>query len=126
MNEENKSTNNNFQVVHEAFTTKEAIDEAKRCLHCKVPQCRKGCPIENDIPAFTSALAMGNIGQAMSIINERSNLPAICGRLQYLRRRRRRIPLGAPKGNGSGGDAPAGAENRNQSGKFRVLTEQFF
>lgn len=81
MNEENKSTNNNFQVVHEAFTTKEAIDEAKRCLHCKVPQCRKGCPIENDIPAFTSALAMGNIGQAMSIINERSNLPAICGRV---------------------------------------------
>ena len=73
--------NNSFQVVHEAFTTKQAIDEAKRCLHCKVPQCRKGCPIENDIPAFTSALAMGNIGQAMSIINERSNLPAICGRV---------------------------------------------
>lgn len=73
--------NTSFQVVHEAFTTKQAIDEAKRCLHCKVPQCRKGCPIENDIPAFTSALAMGNIGQAMSIINERSNLPAICGRV---------------------------------------------
>ena len=71
----------NFQEVHEAFTMKQAIDEAKRCLHCKVPQCRKGCPIENDIPAFTSALSMGNIGQAMSIINERSNLPAICGRV---------------------------------------------
>jgi len=71
----------NFQEVHEAFTTKQAIDEAKRCLHCKVPQCRKGCPIENDIPAFTEALSMGNIGQAMSIINERSNLPAICGRV---------------------------------------------
>lgn len=70
-----------FQVVHEAFTMKEAIAEAKRCLHCKVPQCRKGCPIENDIPAFTSALAKGNMGQAMSIINERSNLPAICGRV---------------------------------------------
>jgi len=71
----------NFQVVHEGFSTKQAIDEAKRCLHCKVPQCRKGCPIENDIPDFTAALAMGNIGQAMSIINERSNLPAICGRV---------------------------------------------
>lgn len=84
MDMENTNTtrvSSNFQVVHEAFTTKQAIDEAKRCLHCKVPQCRKGCPIENDIPSFTSALAMGNIGQAMSIINERSNLPAICGRV---------------------------------------------
>lgn len=71
----------NFQVVHEGFTTKEAIDEAKRCLHCKVPQCRKGCPIENNIPEFVAALSMGNMGQAMSIINERSNLPAICGRV---------------------------------------------
>ncbi len=81
--EPNTNLNNTgvFQEVHEAFTTKQTIDEAKRCLHCKVPQCRKGCPIENDIPAFTSALAMGNIGQAMSIINERSNLPAICGRV---------------------------------------------
>ena len=78
---ETETTSLKFQEVHEALTTKQAIDEAKRCLHCKVPQCRKGCPIENDIPAFTSALAMGNIGQAMSIINERSNLPAICGRV---------------------------------------------
>ena len=70
-----------FQEVHEAFTTREAIDEAKRCLHCKVPQCRKGCPIENDIPDFIHALSMGNIGDAMSIINAKSNLPAICGRV---------------------------------------------
>ena len=72
---------NEFQVVHEGYSAKEAIDEAKRCLHCKVPQCRKGCPIENDIPEFVHALSMGNMGMAMSIINERSNLPAICGRV---------------------------------------------
>lgn len=71
----------NFQVVHEGFTAKEAIDEAKRCLHCKVPQCRKGCPIENNIPDFVAALSMGNFGEAMKVINERSNLPAICGRV---------------------------------------------
>lgn len=74
-------TEHNFQEVHGGFTTRQAIDEAKRCLHCKVPQCRKGCPIENDIPEFTAALAMGNIGVAMSVINEKSNLPAICGRV---------------------------------------------
>ena len=70
-----------FQVVHEGFTTREAIDEAKRCLHCKVPQCVKGCPIGNDIRDFVHALSMGNMGDAMSIINAKSNLPAICGRV---------------------------------------------
>ena len=59
----------------------EAIKEAKRCLHCKVPQCRKGCPIGNDIPEFIHQLSMGNLGEAMAVINETSNLPAICGRV---------------------------------------------
>ena len=30
-----------FQVVNEGFSTREAIEEAKRCLHCKIPQCKK-------------------------------------------------------------------------------------
>lgn len=70
-----------FQVVNEGFTTREAIEEAKRCLNCKVPQCKKGCPIGNDIPDFVHELSMGNMGAAMSIINAKSNLPAICGRV---------------------------------------------
>ena len=70
-----------FQVVNEGFSTREAIEEAKRCLHCKVPQCKKGCPIGNDIPDFVHELSMGNMGAAMSIINAKSNLPAICGRV---------------------------------------------
>ncbi len=72
---------NSFQVVNEGFHTREAIEEAKRCLHCKVPLCRKGCPIENDIPDFIHELSKGNMGAAMSIINAKSNLPAICGRV---------------------------------------------
>lgn len=78
MTERDKNT---FKVVNEGFTIKQAIDEAKRCLHCKVPMCKKGCPIENNIPEFVHALSMGNMGMAMSIINEKSNLPAICGRV---------------------------------------------
>lgn len=74
-------TNNTFQEINESFTTKEAIDEAKRCLNCKHPSCKKGCPIENDIPGFIHQLSMGNMGDAMRIINEKSNLPAICGRV---------------------------------------------
>lgn len=59
----------------------EAIAEAKRCLNCKVPQCKKGCPVGNDIPDWIHELSMGNIGNAMNIINAKSNLPAVCGRV---------------------------------------------
>lgn len=63
------------------YTMLEAINEAKRCLHCKVPQCKKGCPISNDIPDWIHELSMGNLGNAMAIINAKSNLPAVCGRV---------------------------------------------
>ncbi|XWV21534.1 MAG: NAD(P)-dependent oxidoreductase [Prevotella sp.] len=76
-----KEDTNSFHVVDEGFTMKEAINEAKKCLNCKTPLCRKGCPIGNNIPDFIHALSMGNMGDAMSIINEKSNLPAICGRV---------------------------------------------
>lgn len=71
----------NFEEVSESFTLAEAIREAQRCLNCKVPGCKKGCPISNDIPDWISQLAKGNFGNAMSIINSRSNLPAVCGRV---------------------------------------------
>lgn len=70
-----------FQVVQQPYTMSEAVEEAKRCLNCKVPSCRKGCPINNNIPDFIHQLSKGNIGDAMNIINETSNLPAICGRV---------------------------------------------
>ncbi|MBB6477797.1 glutamate synthase (NADPH/NADH) small chain [Negativicoccus succinicivorans] len=59
----------------------QAIVEAQRCLHCPRPTCRTGCPIGNEIPQFIAELAVGNIGAAIRIINERSNLPSVCGRV---------------------------------------------
>ena len=70
-----------FKEVDDGYSVRQAINEAKRCLHCKVPQCVKGCPIENDIPDFIHQISMGNMGNAMEIINNKSNLPAICGRV---------------------------------------------
>lgn len=72
---------NAFRVVDKQFTTQEAIAEAKRCLNCKKPTCINGCPIGNRIPDFIHQLSLGNVGAAMHIINENSNLPAICGRV---------------------------------------------
>ena len=63
------------------YTVAEAVKEARRCLNCPKPLCRTGCPIENEIPQFNHALAQGNIGEAYRIISQKSNLPAICGRV---------------------------------------------
>ena len=67
--------------INDSFTMAEAIQEAQRCLHCKVPQCKKGCPISNDIPDWIHELKKGNLGNAISIIRAKSNLPAVCGRV---------------------------------------------
>lgn len=70
-----------METTTENYTLAEAIKEAQRCLHCKVPSCKKGCPISNDIPDWIAEMAKGNFGNAMKIINNRSNLPAVCGRV---------------------------------------------
>lgn len=70
-----------FDELDHGLTVREAIAEARRCLTCPKPQCRTGCPIENDIPRFIHALAQGNIGEANAIISQRSSLPAVCGRV---------------------------------------------
>lgn len=80
-NENMETENKSFQEVNEGYTMLEAINEAKRCLHCKVPQCKKGCPISHDIPDWIHELSMGNLGNAMNIINNKSNLPSVCGRV---------------------------------------------
>ncbi len=69
-----------FQM-EESFDVLQAVNEAKRCLRCKNPQCVKACPIGNNIPEFIHQMSKGNFGKAMEIINETSTLPAICGRV---------------------------------------------
>ena len=71
----------NFQEENIPYTIKDAIKEAKRCLRCKNPQCVQGCPIDNDIPDFIFQLSKGNFGEARAIIGQKSNLPAVCGRV---------------------------------------------
>ncbi len=80
-NNPNPDTHNLKHDATAGYSMREAIDEAKRCLNCKLPQCRKGCPIGNDIPDWIHELSMGNIGNALKIINNKSNLPAVCGRV---------------------------------------------
>lgn len=73
--------NNNEQYDVTPFTMQQALAEAKRCLNCKTPQCKTGCPIENNIPEFIHQLSRGNFGEARSLLAEKTNLPAVCGRV---------------------------------------------
>lgn len=58
-----------------------ALEEANRCLHCKVPHCREGCPVDIDIPAFIAKIKEGDFEGANTKIKEASSLPAICERI---------------------------------------------
>lgn len=69
------------EVDSKPFTMYEAIQESKRCLNCKKPMCKTGCPIENDIPDFINQLSKGNLGEARAILAKKTNLPAVCGRV---------------------------------------------
>ena len=71
----------NFEAVELGYSEEEALKEASRCLHCKVPRCVEGCPVKIQIPEFIAALKENDIERAYQIISESSSLPAICGRV---------------------------------------------
>lgn len=73
--------NKDFKEVNLGYTDKQALLEAKRCLHCKNPMCVTGCPVEVNIPEFIHCLANNDQLGAIRIIKEKSNLPAVCGRV---------------------------------------------
>lgn len=63
------------------FTREEALAEASRCLQCKKPTCRKGCPVNNAIPQFIKAIQEENYSMGLDAIYRQSYLPAVCGRV---------------------------------------------
>ena len=73
--------NKNFEEVELGYTEEEAKKEANRCLHCKIPKCVEGCPVNIHIPDFIQAIKDNDIKKAYDIISETSSLPAICGRV---------------------------------------------
>lgn len=73
--------NKNFLEVSTGYSAETAIDEAKRCLHCKHRPCVAGCPVRIDIPEFIAKVAEGDFESAYQIISRSSSLPAVCGRV---------------------------------------------
>ena len=71
----------NFDEVALGYTAEMAMDEAKRCLNCKNPACRTGCPVAVRIPEFIAKVAEGAFEEAYDIITSTNSLPAVCGRV---------------------------------------------
>ena len=71
----------NFDEVALGYTPEMAMDEAKRCLNCKNPLCRQGCPVAVRIPEFIEKVAEGDFDAAYEIITSTNSLPAVCGRV---------------------------------------------
>ena len=71
----------NFSEVPYGYTAEEAVEEASRCLQCKVAPCVEGCPAEVDIPGFIKAIKERRFADAIEIIKRTNNLGAVCGRV---------------------------------------------
>ena len=71
----------NFEEVELGYNEEEALREASRCLHCRIPKCVEGCPVNIQIPEFIAALKENDVEKAYQIISESSSLPAVCGRV---------------------------------------------
>jgi len=73
--------NRNFKEVALGYDEETAIEEAKRCLHCKHRPCVSGCPVNIVIPEFIKFVAEGEFEKAYEVISASSSLPAVCGRV---------------------------------------------
>ena len=73
--------NKNFSEVALGYTYDMAVNEAKRCLHCKNHPCVDGCPVGIDIPGFIAKVAQEDLEGAYEILSASSALPAVCGRV---------------------------------------------
>lgn len=63
---------------YKQFKDEFILSEAKRCLKCKVPKCKKACPISTDIPTIMNLFLEGKEEEAGDALFLNNPLSAIC------------------------------------------------
>lgn len=54
------------------------LEEAQRCLNCKIPMCQKGCPIHTPIPKVIQLMLNGKLDEAGWTLFENNPLTTVC------------------------------------------------
>jgi len=57
---------------------KHVIDDARRCLQCKDPQCRKGCPVDTPIKEAIRLLLDSGVKEAGKLLFDNNPLASVC------------------------------------------------
>lgn len=64
---------------------KDELEEIKKqaeyCLNCKTKPCKKGCPLQNNIPDFIEKMKQKAFEEAFDILSETTIFEPICGRI---------------------------------------------
>ena len=71
----------NFDEVALGYADEQALEEVSRCIACKKPGCKEGCPVNVEIPEFIKAVGAGDMPEAVRILKNKNSLPGICGRV---------------------------------------------
>jgi len=78
---EKTEENLDFSELRPNFLPQQAVLEANRCLYCYDAPCRKGCPVNIDIPSFIQSIRSGNLKRAARLINDANPFGSVCGRV---------------------------------------------
>ncbi|MFZ3589115.1 NAD(P)-dependent oxidoreductase [Bacillus sp. DJP31] len=71
----------NFLEVHPGLSSRDAVEEANRCLYCYDAPCITACPTGIDIPSFIKKIASGNLKGSATTIMSANPVGASCSRV---------------------------------------------
>lgn len=71
----------NFEEIQGRLSSREAVEEANRCLYCYDAPCISACPTGIDIPAFIKKIASGNLKGSATTIMLSNPVGASCSRV---------------------------------------------
>lgn len=54
------------------------VEEANRCLQCKVPRCQQGCPIHTNVPKMIRLFKESQVEEAAQMLFENNPLSVVC------------------------------------------------